>query len=117
VEFYFNMSPSQTGAYDKKCFQYIVGYENPKLFESWGRTQGIRFTSTPVENGYQVDIDIPWQALEVKPQAGQSFGFDVGVNLASPGKGRTGDLMWSGDSQNFRDSSLFGRLTLVNSSH
>lgn len=112
VEVYLDMKHERSVPYQDHDFHFIVGYHNPHLFESRGRTAGVEFADSARDDGYGIEMAIPWKVLKVSPSKNSIYGFDVSVNLADPGGVRRGVLTWCGDDQDYRDTSLFGDLVL-----
>jgi hypothetical protein len=63
--------------------------------------------------GYTLEAAIPWRALGVTPEAGQTLLFDLALGNSADGKQRTSQLVWNGGSRNSSDRSAWGRLALV----
>ena len=63
--------------------------------------------------GYSLEAAIPWTDLHMTPAEGKMLLFDIGIDGASPGRGRSRQLMWNGISRNSGDRSKWGvaRLT------
>lgn len=62
---------------------------------------------------YTLEAAIPWQTLGIKPQVGQEFRFDLGLDDSADGKARARQLMWNGTDKNSTDRSHWGRLKLA----
>jgi hypothetical protein len=63
-------------------------------------------------DGYAVEAAIPWAALNMKPEEGKEFLFDIGID-DDTGRGRSRQLMWNGISRNSGDRSKWGIAKLV----
>jgi glycosidase len=112
VELYLDLKHDRSPDSSDADFQYIVGFGNPRLFEARGRTAGVEFSSTTGSARSLASLAIPWKLLGVRPQKGSVFGFDVAVNLDKGSGHRDASFQWSGNDQNYRDTSLFGDLKL-----
>lgn len=64
-------------------------------------------------SGYTMEAAIPWSALDIKPAEGSELIFDLAIDDAPQGGGRSRQLMWNGGSRNSGDRSYWGRLQLV----
>jgi len=64
-------------------------------------------------DGYSLEAAIPWAALNMQPVEGKAFLFDIGIDDAAPGHGRSRQLMWNGISRNSGDRSKWGLARLV----
>jgi hypothetical protein len=57
---------------------------------------------------------IPWSTLGVTPAAARTIGFDIAYNDDIDGVGgRSGQLMWAGNANDWRDPEFFGNATLA----
>lgn len=75
----------------------------------------IRLVNVPSVDGsgYTMEAAIPWTALDIKPGENQELIFDMAIDDAPQGGGRTRQLMWNGGARNSGDRSYWGRLQLV----
>lgn len=64
-------------------------------------------------SGYTMEVAIPWSALDITPKENLELIFDLAVDDAPQGGGRTRQLMWNGGARNSGDRSYWGRLQLV----
>ena len=69
---------------------------------------GVRAASQLTSDGYTVEIAVP---LSEFPYHGDTLGLDLGVKDASSPKGEV-CLFWHGETTDWRDASLFGRVRL-----
>ncbi len=70
----------------------------------------VQVASEMTPMGYRVSVVVPLSALVTGNAPGPRFNFDLGVNDADERPVRATQLMWSGDENNARDPSRFGRL-------
>ena len=64
-------------------------------------------------SGYTMEAAIPWSALDITPKENLELIFDLAIDDAPQGGGRTRQLMWNGGARNSGDRSYWGRLQLV----
>lgn len=64
-------------------------------------------------SGYTMEAAIPWSALDITPAENLELLFDLAIDDAPEGGGRTRQLMWNGGAKNSGDRSYWGRLRLV----
>jgi hypothetical protein len=62
--------------------------------------------------GYTLEASIPWAALNIQPQEGREFLFDMGIDDSASGDHRDRQLMWNGTNRNSGDRSHWGRVKL-----
>lgn len=106
--------------YDRHDWEFIKGYDDSDLFakqralSTGGKapTQ-TRHGSARTDQGYTVELSIPWSDLAVTPATRDTVGLDIGVNVDDDGGERDGQLMWAGTKFTFRNPSVFGDLVLV----
>jgi hypothetical protein len=109
------------GPYDAYDWEFIKGYDDAALFaKQRARSTGgdaatrTRHAWAPAEDGYTVELAIPWTELgRRRPAAGDTVGLDVGVNEDDDGGERDGQLMWAGTKFTFRNNAVFGDLVLA----
>ena len=86
-----------------------VGGSSPKR-----NTSGIRHKMVKTATGYRLEASIPWQLLNVKPQAGLRMGFDIQVNDDDNGHQRDAKISWNAAlDQAWKNPSLFGEVILA----
>jgi signal transduction histidine kinase len=91
----------------------IVRALDPVLRERQGRTQDFRFASSRTEDGFSVEVAIPWRHIGVKPRPGAALRFDLTNDDDDDGGVREGQRTWSGYDRNWADPSRFGVLRLA----
>jgi hypothetical protein len=75
--------------------------------------QGISVAALQVENGYQLEAAIPWQAIGLRPAPGLVVGLALNVNDNDTAGTAVQEVMKSHvATRAFRDPSSWGRLTL-----
>lgn len=70
---------------------------------------------TRAEEGYVLELTIPWSAMRVQPRAGQRIGLDVHVNDDDNGGDRDGKLTWHArQDEAWRNPAMLGHVVLGN---
>ena len=113
VEAFINETGESTTEYVDGVGQYRVNYLGDESFNPGRYSEGFQSVARQTGSGYVVEMAIPWK--EVTPAAGHTLGFDVQINDARDGE-RHGVAAWNDmTGMGWSDPSVFGRLTLVNS--
>ncbi len=85
IQFYIPPLEITYSLSQKKLFVYKNGVESEELFP---------FAVKSLDNGYQIEVAIPWSSLGITPQEGTSLPFNAVVNDADLG-GYRGYLSWA----------------------
>lgn len=117
VEIFFDGGNEKSTTYDNNDFQIgciwgaeaiVEGGNNPNTIS--GTEQFISET----ENGYTIEIKIPWASLNSTPQIGKTIGFDACVNDDDDGNGRETKTAWfQSTDDGWQNPSVLGEITLV----
>jgi hypothetical protein len=75
--------------------QFVVGYNDPVVFEFGGQPQGVVTTSAATADGYTIELAIPWGNLALTPAAGNQFGFELATNDDDDGNDRDQMFFWN----------------------
>lgn len=107
VEIYLDGNNSKSAPYDEFDKQYMY---------QWGRknTGTTEYEFAKTENGYSMEMKIPWANINTSAAAESLIGFDIDVcdNDGTDGT-RKGVIIFKGDENNFKDTSKFATLRLV----
>lgn len=83
------------------------------LTETHGNTTGVTSAVSHSATQWFGEIAIPWSTLGVTPAAGKALGFDIAYNDDMDGVGgRSGQLLWAGNANDWRDPEFYGNATL-----
>ena len=63
------------------------------------------------DDGYELELAVPWKALSLQPAAGRAIGFDVAVTDTDGGTLHA-QMVWAGAANNWGDPTGFGVLVL-----
>lgn len=63
-------------------------------------------------DGFTTEVAVPWSKLGLTPAEGISFGLDIAENDRTSFEQRRGQLIWSGDGNNWTSTTNFGLVTL-----
>ncbi|MGB6151857.1 MAG: sugar-binding protein, partial [Pricia sp.] len=116
VEIYIDADNSKNATYGDNDYQITIGWNNDNLVADTKNNLGIGSIAavTDSENGYNVEVAIPWTALGIEPENGNFLGIDVHMNDDDGGGSRSGKLAWFATAdQSFRNPSTFGNAFLV----
>ncbi len=119
VEIYIDSDNSKNTTYGSDDHQLTIGWNNGNLIEDTKDNIGPGSTVAVVDTnqGYDVEVSIPWSALGLTPTAGQFIGLDVHIIDDDEGGARSGKLSWfSQIDESYRDPSLFGNIFLKDAS-
>ncbi len=84
-----------------------------RMLELFGRADGIRSAVTETDEGYVVELSIPWENLQRTPYPGMGIGFDLFNHDGSDGEGIDGSISWNGSDINEPAPATFGNLLLI----
>ncbi len=120
VELFLDISTEPGAHYTDDTYQFFFAPRSgknihPLAVKTKGRAafkiDDISWSSSRGKNGYTIELAIPFSALGLKSAEvrGKSIGFDVAIDDADKGQRET-QMVWSGDGNNYKDRSRFGRL-------
>ncbi|MFD0672403.1 sugar-binding protein [Cohnella sp. GCM10027633] len=115
VEIYIDGNHDKANTYDVAFDrQFAIRMNDATLFEKSNRLTGASFAYATTDDGYAVELAIPWSNFGVTEPAGDTtvIGFDIGVNDDDEGGDRDSQLMWSGNGDNWQSTKRFGDLAL-----
>lgn len=109
VELFFDPDMNRAKAYDSKDHQVRLGTLDGSVSGVKSK-EGVKIVTSLTEDGYIVEAQIPWTAVDVDYAKGARFGFDVSINdnNLGPNKDRDGAFGWQGTANNYLDTSAFG---------
>jgi hypothetical protein len=114
IEIYIDGDNRKADYYDANDRYFFKKFNNAPLQEKFYKTQGVLHAASLYYNeGYIVELGIPWSSLGVHPSVGLKIGFDIGNNDDDNGGVRDGQLMYYGTGNNWLYPSGFGTLTLA----
>jgi hypothetical protein len=73
---------------------------------------GLQYASIYNTSGYTMEVKIPWTLLGTAPVIGASYGFDVQTDYNNGTNTRVGQLVWTGDTNDWKSSANFGIVQL-----
>lgn len=113
LEVYIDANNNKGTSYDAFDRQIVKAYNSSSVWVNNNNTSGILHGTAAITGGYSVEIAIPWSNLGITPSANLQIGFDVGSNDDDNGGNRESQLMWSGNGNNWTNTSAFGTLRLT----
>ena len=119
IEIYIDADGSRQDKFDgKDDFHLFFSMKDQAVSLSGGSPQrtldSIRHKMVETNEGYRLDMNIPWQLINVKPQVGLKMGFDVHVNDDDNGNLRDAKMTWNAAiDQAWKNPSLFGEVVIA----
>lgn len=113
IEIFLDGNNSKGVTYDANDIQIIKQYNSPSIWTS--RDVSISPIVNAVKSnsgGYSIEMAIPWAVLGGQKSSGSVFGFDIANDDNDAGTGRTGLKIWTGNGDNWSNTSLFASLVL-----
>jgi len=98
--------------YDRRFVKPVKSYW---IQEEDGQLQyGVKHQWIETINGYSMEFAIPWSNFNTIPSAGLKIGFNLVINDDDycTSNNSMSQLLWSGNSNYYKDSGLWGTLTL-----
>lgn len=81
VELYLDGgNEKSSGSYDWNDEQYNFRYGDTEVWSQRGYKSGVLFANTATDEGYRVEVAIPWKVLGIVAEAGTKIGFDAHIN-------------------------------------
>lgn len=114
VEVYIDGDNNKEIVYDAFDRQFTKRIDDTTIgIGSMGTLDGVEHGIYNTADGYTAEIAIPWSNLNLTPSVNRKLGLDIGVNDDDDGEGRDSSLFWSGNGNDWRNTSRFGNLTLL----
>ncbi|MBN2180742.1 MAG: tetratricopeptide repeat protein [Sedimentisphaerales bacterium] len=98
IELFIDGDNSKNGSYGENDFTYNFNWDksNPNMEERGQPYQGdIKSAMVTTDNGYRLEVKIPWAAIGTKSPKEAKIGLDVHVNDDDDGGERETKLTWS----------------------
>ncbi|MGI6669235.1 MAG: endo-1,4-beta-xylanase [Acetivibrionales bacterium] len=112
VEIFFSETAHRNPAYTDGDGQYRVSFEGRESFRSSNMGDGFSSYAAKTDNGYIVEMKIPFRVIE--PKEGISVSFDVQINDVSGGPSTRLLTVWSDLTANgYNTTELWGTLVLA----
>ena len=113
VEVFFDPQRNRTAFYDELDQQIRLGISGKAYSAMRGAVlENVKVASKKTADGYVIEAAFPWDV--VGASYGSAIGFDVSVNDSNSAGGRDGVIVWSGNDDNYKDTSKFGTLYYKN---
>lgn len=113
IEIYLDIGNQKTTLYGENQFQIrsVLGKAETSVDIGTPIT-GIQTGQKRLEDGYFIEMSIPWEAVKMIPEAGQLLGLDVHIN-DNDGSTRQGKLAWWSERDNaYQTPAVFGVIKL-----
>ena len=112
VEIYIDADNSRDSTYGANDFHYILGWNDDNVVEAIrGATDGVETAFADTDEGYRLEVAIPWTTLGVSPADTARLGVDVHVNDDDAGGARDSKITWQAQ-QDEPSPSQFGEAVL-----
>jgi hypothetical protein len=112
VEIFIDADNSKSNVYGDNDYQFHFDWDStaPTLGESHhNQTAGVQYAFARRDNGYRLEVKLPWSTLGVTPAPGKRIGLDVQVNDDDDGGDRDTKLMWHAQRDTaWQQPSVFG---------
>ena len=113
VEVFFDPQRNRTAFYDELDQQIRLGISGKAYSAMRGAVlENVKVASKKTADGYVIEAAFPWDV--VGASYGSAIGLDVSVNDSNSAGGRDGVIVWSGNDDNYKDTSKFGTLYYKN---
>jgi len=118
VEIFVDGDNSKGDSYDNSNdFQWGIRWNSNSVNAGGSNpgnsTAGIEYEIAETENGYNIEVAIPWSTINVTPSEGHTIGFDVALNDDDGGGERENKISWNAQEDNaWQNPSLFGSVNL-----
>lgn len=123
IELFFGANPQSSptrSKFDKTDYQmgFSAGSSesNPSEVWNWSRSspgQNCVVFKKKTQDGYIMEIAVPWSNFDFSPKAGEKYGFDIALDDGSPSGKRETQLQWIGDGTIYQNPSLWAFMKLV----
>jgi len=111
IEVFVDENNNKTNYYEEDDGQYRVSYKNRQSFGSTGGVDGFESSPRVIENGYAVEVKIPYRSIT--PAEGTVIGFDLQVNDDQGNGVRDSLSKWNDPTNNsWKSTAGFGVLAL-----
>jgi len=113
VEIYVDYDNSKSDFYGDDEFQFRYAWSGKEVLTTMGReASGIKNAQSDRDNGYIMEMALPWSALGGAPRAGRYVGFDVHVN-DNDRRRRECKIAWKAETNSaYRHPMFFGTIRL-----
>lgn len=117
VELYLDADNSKLADYGQTDFQYSFNWDktSPQMQElKHDRVEGVQYALVTTDEGYRLEIKLPWSTLGTQPSVGGRIGLDVQVN-DNQGRGkRDAKIAWHDQRDNaWKSPQAFGNAELA----
>lgn len=118
IEIFIDGDNSKGGGYDSENdFQFGFVWQSSSVQEGSnpdGATNGIEYKMIESDNGYALEVSIPWSVIGATPQEGTVIGFDIAINDDDWGGERENKISWNQKEDiGYQKPSAFGTVGLI----
>ena len=115
VEVYLDGGGEKQDFYDANDFQYVFGVGDEAFWvtNQPGMHPGVRFASVRTDDGYRVEVALPWANVGVQVAPGLEIGLELHVDDDDDGREMDAAASWHSESTNaWSDASVFATAVL-----
>ena len=121
IELYLDGENNKASYYDSNDYQIQFRYGDPRVHLGNGISNGthdsINFAMVTINDGYLLEVAVPWSFLEIDVEEGYQIGFDIHVNDDDDLNDRDNKLAWHAINDDSRHNpASFGSLTISGAS-
>ncbi len=117
IEIYIDGDYSQGTTIDQFDRRFVKPVKSYWIQEAKDRSKGVIHQWIKTSNGYSMEFAIPWNNFNIHPIAGMNIGFNIAINDDDNNTGyHLTQLIWSGNSNYYKDPSCWGTLVLSDQS-
>jgi hypothetical protein len=118
VEIYVDFGNDKLNEYGDDDHFYGFVHDDETFYFGPGSATGATFAEGSKNNGYMIEVSIPWSTIGGIPEFGDFIGIEVMVNDDDNGGDRESKIAWTDDSDNsWNNPSLFGELQVLSNIH
>jgi hypothetical protein len=104
IEIFIDGDNNKGSTYDSFDRSFKIGPNKPLEAGSGQSIEGVRAQVVNTDEGYTVEVAVPWSGLGITPQNRMSVGFDIAHKAT----------VWSGNLDNVTTTENFGNLLILN---
>ena len=114
IELLLDVGNDKSESFERNDFYYTFSIDSANFDERRHRTESIVYEVNTDENGYTMEIAVPWNILQTEPENGLYLGLELKVNDYDNSPDKEAVLAWNASSDWQSDSPLtFGVAELI----
>ncbi len=113
VEVYIDSNHNRGLYYDDYDQQLVLRCADNRLWANNGITAGVLHAVHYTDDGYTVEMALPWANYNISPGEDTVIGLDIGNNDDDDGDVRESQVMWAGTGDNWQSTANYGDCRLL----